>query len=561
MNSFHEQNQKTRVILVVLQHSCILGGGFTNMCTTNRIRAVWLSLIFFVLSTSILTAQTPRFKNYTATFPVMGGDAAEPSIGVNRETGNVMFQAGLETLRISFNDVTSPAMTTWVNTEPLLLSLLSLDPVMYMDPVSNRTLVSQLEAACSLSEYTDDDGETWNLSIGCGIPSGFDHQSVGGGPYAQPAPPNSFPTAMYYCSQNLLTAICSRSDDGGFIFGVGIPVYLLLTCDGRHGRVKVGPDGTVYLPNAACGTKQGLAVSSAGCDPSVSVGANNRVYFGYQNGNGHPRVAISTDKGISWKFDQDVGVDLGIQNIVFPAVVAGDNDRAAFAFLGTTTAGDFQDEQFSGIWYLYVSTTFDGGQTWTTVNVTPNDPVQVGSISIQSGLEPSARRFTTNMSTPLLDRGDRNLLDFIDISMDAKGRILVGYADGCIDDCVQNPSSNLSRSALASIARQSGGKRLLAAFDPVEPAKPTAPLLTGTRDSFGVHLNWSVPDDNGSPITKYVIFRRTDVTRPSRIKKVKIGTAYTDNSVDPNTTYYYYLKAANSIGKSKPGNEVAFVGN
>jgi hypothetical protein len=547
------------------------------MCTTSRIRAVWFLFVFFVSFTSILTAQSPRFKNYAATFPEMGGDAAEPSIGVNRTTGKVMFQAGLETLRISFNDVTSPAMTKWVNTEPLLMSLFSLDPVMFMDPLSNRTIVSQLDAGCSLSEYTDNDGATWNLSIGCGIPAGFDHQSIGGGPYAQPAPPHSFPSAMYYCSQNLISAICSRSDDGGFIFGLGVPVYLILQCDGRHGRIKVGPDGTVYLPNAACGSKQGVAVSTnngaswnvrtlpqssnGGCDPSVAVGANNKVYFGYQNGNGHPKIAVSTNKGVNWSFDQDVGVALGIQNIVFPAVVAGDDDRAAFAFLGTTTAGNYQDSQFNGLWYLYVAITFDGGKTWTTVNLTPNDPVQYGSINIQSGIEPSARRFTTNMDTPLLDRGDRNLLDFIDISMDSKGRILVGYADGCINECVQNPSSSLSRTALASIARQSGGKRLLAAFDPVEPAKPMAPLLSGTRDGSGVHLNWPIPDDSGSPIIKYIIFRRTNATSYSRLKIVRVGTTYTDGAVDPDETYYYYVKAVNSIGESKPGNELIFPGN
>ena len=531
------------------------------------------ALVFF--SFIPIEGQTPRFKNYSATFPEMGGDAAEPSMGVNWTTGNVMFQSGLETLRISFNDSTSPAMTTWVNTEPLITSLFSLDPIMFMDPQTNRTFVSQLDAACSLTEYTEDDGESWHLSVGCGIPAGLDHQSIGGGPYSAPAPNHSsYPNAVYYCSQNLLSAICSRSDNGGFTFGLGIPAYLFLQCGGRHGRVEVAPDGTVYLPNSACGSKQGVAVSENngltwsvrtlpqssenGCDPAVGIGSNNKIYFGYQNGDGHPRIAVSNDRGITWQFDQDVGVALGIKNIVFPAVVAGDNDRAAFAFIGTTTAGNFQDSSFNGLWYLFISTTFDGGSTWTTINATPNDPVQYGSINIQTGITPSARRFTTDMDIPLLPRNDRNLLDFIDIVVYPKGRILVGYADGCINECVANPSSQLSRSALAAIARQSGGKRLFAAFDPVEPGKPFPPLLSGMRNSSGIHLNWLEPDGNGLPIIKYVLYRRTDSTTFKRIKKIKVGTSYLDNSADPEVRYYYWIKAVNSIGKSKPSNEVVF---
>ncbi len=51
------------------------------------------------------------------------------------------------------------------------------------------------------------------------------------------------------------------------------------------------------------------------------------------------RIAVSRDKGQTWINDEDVGAQLGIQNIMFPAVVAGDPDRAAFAFFGTTTGG------------------------------------------------------------------------------------------------------------------------------------------------------------------------------------------------------------------------------
>jgi len=66
-------------------------------------------------------------------------------------------------------------------------------------------------------------------------------------------------------------------------------------------------------------------------------------------------------------------------------VIAGDDTRAAFAFLGTPTAGDDQSASFTGVWHLYVATTYDRGATWTTVDATPTDPVQRGCIWLGGG--------------------------------------------------------------------------------------------------------------------------------------------------------------------------------
>src|SRR4029078_1937403 len=82
------------------------------------------------------------------------------------------------------------------------------------------------------------------------------------------------------------------------------------------------------------------------------------------------------------------------------AVVAGDDDRAAYAFLGTSepSSGAFGDDpNWPGVWHLYVAETFAGGKTWTTVDATPNDPVQRGTICAGGTLGCS--------------NGTRNLLD------------------------------------------------------------------------------------------------------------------------------------------------------
>jgi len=51
----------------------------------------------------------------------------------------------------------------------------------------------------------------------------------------------------------------------------------------------------------------------------------------------------------------------------------------------------------------------------------------------------------------------------MDIAVDAQGRVLVGFADGCVGLCVSGPPN--SETAVGTIARQSGGKRLFSAFD------------------------------------------------------------------------------------------------
>jgi hypothetical protein len=131
-------------------------------------------------------------------------------------------------------------------------------------------------------------------------------------------------------------------------------------------------------------------------------------------------------------------------------MVAGSDNRAAFAYLGTTRGGNYQDATTfaKAVWHLYVTTTYDGGRTWVTRDATPKDPVQRGSICTGG---------TTCGK-------DRNLLDFIDVTLDKRGRVLVGYADGCVGACVTDPAKN-GYDAWATIARQSSGRTLFAKYD------------------------------------------------------------------------------------------------
>lgn len=530
----------------------------------------------------------PRYQNYAAPNG-LGTTAGEPSIGVDWATDKAFISSNLQTLRVTFDDCSSPAKATWED-KSADTSQESLDPILFTDHnglAKDRTFVSQLTGQDSLTSFTDDDGESYTPSQGGGIPSGVDHQSIGGGPYRTdstaippvlPPPHPLYPNVIYYCSQEAATAFCARSDNGGLTFGPGVPIYTINDCAGIHGHVKVTPDGTVYVPNKSCGGKQGLVRSrdngitwtvlqnpgstatSKLVDPSVGIGKNNTAYFAYQSGvdssgNFPPRVAVmrtAANGTVTWSNDQLLGTEFGIKNSTFPeaissafnpAAVAADDNRAAVAFLGTTAAGDYTNTSFSGTWHLFIATTFDGGVTWKTVDATPNDPVQRGSICNLGT--------TACVNTP----DDRNLLDFNDMTIDSKGRVLVGYADGCVGSCVNGTENSFTE--LASIARQSGGRRIISAFDPVEPTLPGAPVVTAFSDANGIHLSWQEPDNGGSPITGYKVYRRPDGTaQKTLLANVGTSTTFDDLSAVPGVKYFYSVSAVNAVGEGPTCGEV-----
>src|SRR5262249_26083104 len=162
-----------------------------------------------------------------------------------------------------------------------------------------RTWVSQNIPA--LSAYTEDDGDTWHPSTGYGLVSGFDHETIGAGPFAGPlGPVGGYPNAVYYASHDDVVAQCALSLDGGQTYGVALPMWDTTQCETIHGHLKVSPvDGTVYVPVRSCdgGAHAGLAVSTDGglswtvkrvgtnsggnWDPAVGIGAGGAVYFGY----------------------------------------------------------------------------------------------------------------------------------------------------------------------------------------------------------------------------------------------------------------------------------------
>ena len=497
------------------------------------------------VSTATVGEGAQGFQNYGSPPGYQNLDGAqrqnsgEPSIGADWSTGKIMYMAGTQVSQIGF-DSSLPPKATWNDVTPAQLANASEDSILFTNHYTNRTWAEDflLNPTCNANmAYTDGDGgvgggfqsqssnSSWTPEQ-CPYETGIDHPSVGAGPYhgAPPATATDTNEIVYYCSQsglNPVGALCTHSEDGGLtwdpttqIFGSGSP-----QCGAIHGHIRVSPDGTTYVPQDNCGGMQGMAITqdngqtytysvipdskASVTDPSVAADTANTIYFGYESGSvtSQPEIAVSKDHGKTWSASVNVGTPFGLKNVVFPEVIAGDPGRAAFAFLGTTTPGDYQAQSFRGTWYLYIAFTYDGGNSWQVVNATPNDPVQRGCVDNGGATSGYA--------------GCRNMLDFNDITVDKQGRVYVSYTDGCTTDpnntysCDSNPAVNDSGCAThaagpestysegapeystasctygrqAALVRQVCGQGLFAAHDPGFDESPACAPTASTPEA------------------------------------------------------------------------------
>jgi hypothetical protein len=409
----------------------------------------------------------------------MADRAGEPTIGINPRTGAVMFQAVQQTVKVTGFDSKGAGTSVWQDATQPVEGVQTSDPMIYTDPDTGRTWVNQLEVqGCSLQAFTDDDGKTWTQSaLGCGAGVAFDHQTIVTGKRAEGSamPPTiGYPNYLYYCTNDVAAADCATSIDGGLTYLPAIPVYEPNSnCAKIFGHIKTSPrDGTVYLMPDGCGSGQAVYVSEnnaatwtrrdipgatagGGGHPSLAVALDGTVYASWTSTlsggkEGPVQVAVSTDHGVHWTKPVALARDKGVLASSFPIAVAGDGDRAAVGYLGTTDDGNPRSEsKFTGTWRLYISFTYDRGRSWRTVVGTPNSPVQVGSIC------------TGGLSCG----NDRNLLDFNDMDLDLRtGRVVVGLADGCLK---VKGCTTKDRHSKGLIVRQVDGTPLLRT--PVKP--------------------------------------------------------------------------------------------
>ncbi len=210
--------------------------------------------------------------------------------------------------------------------------------------------------------------------------------------------------------------------------------------------------------------------------------------------------------------------------------------RAAFALLGSTFAqgGGGDDPTWPGLWFLYVAQTYDGGTTWTTFNVTGNDPIQRDATICSLGINCA--------------NGTRNLLDFMDATIDQDGRVIIAYPDGCVGQCATGGPNSFT--AIGTIARQVNGRRMFAASDVL--GVPSAPLVQASVDCTNpnsIHLSWSTPDDHGSTITGYTIRRSINGGAFTVIATVGANVNEFNDIISSGQSVQYKVTAVNGFGE------------
>jgi hypothetical protein len=408
----------------------------------------------------------------------IGDSCGEPSLGVDPKTGNVLYQCGLQTLRIT--GMTKDGRSTWTPVQPPVESAQSSDPILWRDTDTGRVFLNQLmPQGCSAQAYSDDFGSSWTqTTVGCALGISFDHQTVGTGRPTSLVTTPAYKNVVYYCTNDLEALQCGVSLDGGLTYGPSHPVATAFndSCSAIVGHIKSAPDGTTYLmpdgcsdeagdqavyvttDNALTWTKRSIPHATEGDagHPSLSVASDGTVYAAWGSkdnaeGGGRVYVSVSRDKGAHWTLPVPLGRELGVHVTRFPITAAGDGDRAAVAYLGSTDTGNpGRNKTFQGTWRMYVSYTYDRGRTWKTYDATPGSPVQVGSVC------------TGGTSCTTGPGSDRNLLDFNDMVLDGRGRVVIAFADGCLKTKGCTTKDRLRKGA---IIKQTSGKSLYRAFD------------------------------------------------------------------------------------------------
>ena len=104
--------------------------------------------------------------------------------------------------------------------------------------------------------------------------------------------------------------------------------------------------------------------------------------------------------------------------------------------------------------------------------------------------------------------------------------------------------------------------RLFSVFDSDIPGAPTlSPPVNIESNTDGNLVKWTMPDDNGSPLTGYRIYRGIVGQGEKLIAEVKTKTnvfSYRDKLKKGSGNYYYHVTAVNRFGES-PRNAKTFV--
>jgi hypothetical protein len=399
----------------------------------------------------------------------IGREAAEPTIAL-LEDGSAYFAAGTfdgpggALARTEIYRSTDGGVK-WESVQPEIApgqheSPQTLDPYVYADPVGGRVFSVDLYTVTgSYLLWTDDGGETWSRNPLASAGWSVDHQTFMSGPPPEGIETNGYPSVLYYCTNWVADAACSRSMDGGVVWQpTGEPAFYGEDeeaggfCGGLHGHAEVDSHGRLFLPKGHCNspwvamsedmgqswtrTMVPKAPQTAGPHIEIATDSEDNVYLVWWSDNRQlPYLAISRDHGATWSKPRMIAPP-GVKHTNFPVVAAGDRGRIAILFPGTT------QKKSDGIrpWndYLVMSkNALAKNPTFVSTTVNPlSDPVHRGNCNGRCG----------------------GMFDFLDLFVSPHdGSIWGAIADNCVDLCATGKAPVLKQTGDGVAVRQLSG--------------------------------------------------------------------------------------------------------
>ena len=357
---------------------------------------------------------------------------------------------------------------TWDDVSPALVgtkfSSYGGDPLVYVDPLTDRLYFVVYEATCLALNWSDDEGDTWTHTRVCDPAGVTDHATIFSGP--APAGLALHASALYLCYNPSSIGRCQRSLDGGLTWLLLPPPFTQLAeCQGPPAFFPwaFGFGATfgssVYLPAGICGVPW-LAVShdhgqswtptivdpdhgmsthrSDDHEARVAADDEGNLAYYWLDETSLPRVAISRDGGDTWSVSLAIAAP-GVTAAKLPAAAAGSTGRFAFLYIGSTVDGGWEagEETLAGArWDAYYAMTLDGlaeRPVFATSLMNPvDDPLRIG---------PCDDRCIPDDGAPLVEGmpfrsgGTAGMFDYLDLDAGPDGTAWAALVDLCNAPC------------------------------------------------------------------------------------------------------------------------------
>lgn len=348
----------------------------------------------------------------------LGTHTVEPSIGVT-SSGAIFVIAAEKVLRSTDNDTTWEVVHDYAKTSGTGLPKVpfTLDPWLWVDPITDRIYVDHLTIACTTITWSDDDGDSWAAEspIACGTPVTDFQKLVTGppGPESNPLAGVLWPTVAYLCYNKPVWdptgnvpagrygLACAASYDGGLtwqneqVLAQMVEVAGQVVVEGCGGGAwipAVAPDGTVVVraqPDCMFRSRDsGMTWEQVGTGPSFSgtifdFDDNGTLYALSAWWDPPLRISVSRDQGETWETPYVIQPP-GTHASAFPTLQAGGRGQLFVPLWSTaenlTTSIDAGERTRWHAWLVHVTDADTPATAVDSVQATPDDaPMFVGN--------------------------------------------------------------------------------------------------------------------------------------------------------------------------------------